>query len=226
MSRMLHHGANPNIKTPTGLSPLHIAAMWGRYQTINVLLDNGAELAVKDQDDMSPLDYAEEAEMNRTQCIDALTRYRLNCKRRLGEFKTKTRVNLNKILGGDVELSTFLSDKQDDVSFDANDDIYALNMTNDEQDLSIMNDTLFQTCTESIANLVSSTMLEGPEPSDSMLTEISELRTGLSKKLLLSLLCITSNGKIKKNAYYSIIISYYFKLPIIFKILNCSEFSS
>ena len=173
VTRMLHHGADPNIKTPTGLSPLHIAAMWGRYQTINVLLDNGANLAVKDHDDMSPLDYAEEAETNKTQCIDALTRYRINCKRKgAGGFKTKTRVNLNKILGGNVELSTFLSDKCDDENDD--NDIYALNMTNDdedEDDVFSMNDTLFQTCNnESINNIITSTMLEGPDPSDSMFT--------------------------------------------------------
>lgn len=170
VTRMLHHGADPNIKTPTGLSPLHIAAMWGRYQTINVLLDNGADLAVKDQDDMSPLDYAEEAETNKTQCIDALTRYRINCKRNSGgRFKFKTRVNLNKILGGNVELSTFLSDKCND---DDNDDIYALNLTNDgDEDVFSMNETLFQTCNdESITNIITSTMLEGPDPSESMFT--------------------------------------------------------
>ena len=177
---MLHHGADPNIKTPTGLSPLHIAAMWGRYQTINVLLDNGANLAVKDHDDMSPLDYAEEAETNKTQCIDALTRYRINCKRRSGGgFKSKTRVNLNKILGGNVELSTFLSDRCGDD--DNNDDVYALNMTNDDDDddenVFSMNETLFQTCIdESITNIITSTMLEGPDPSDSVFT--ADLSTG------------------------------------------------
>lgn len=110
VSRMLYYGANPDVKTPTGLSALHIAAMWGRYQTINVLLDNGADVADKDEDDMSPLDYAEEAEKHKAQCIDALTRYRVNSKRRSRCFLTKSRPNLNKIMGGHVEFSTFLSE--------------------------------------------------------------------------------------------------------------------
>ena len=188
VTRMLHHGADPNIKTPTGLSPLHIAAMWGRYQTINVLLDNGADLAVKDHDDMSPLDYAEEAEANKAQCIDALTRYRINCKRKIGGgFKSKTRVNLNKILGGNVELSTFLSDKQDDVEHG---DIYALNLIDDDdEDGFSMNETLFQTCNEeSVSNIVTSTMLEGPDPSDSLLT--ADVSTGEKPGLYIYIYCL------------------------------------
>lgn len=111
VSRMLYYGANPDVKTPTGLSALHIAAMWGRYETINVLLDNGADVADKDEDDMSALDYAEEAEKYKEQCIDALTRYRVNDKRTNRCFMTKSRPSLNKIMGGHVEFSTFLSER-------------------------------------------------------------------------------------------------------------------
>lgn len=81
VSRMLNCGADPNVKTDTGLSPLHIAAMWGRVDTINLLLDNGANVADKDEDDMSALDYAEEAEEMKYECIDALTRFRPQVKR-------------------------------------------------------------------------------------------------------------------------------------------------
>ena len=61
-----------------GLSPLHIASMWGRVETIDVLLDNGADVTLKDHDDRSALDYAEHAEERRYECMDALTRYREN----------------------------------------------------------------------------------------------------------------------------------------------------
>ena len=52
ISSMLRYGANPDVRTlATGLSPLHIASMWGRVKTIDVLLDNGADVLVKDDDD-------------------------------------------------------------------------------------------------------------------------------------------------------------------------------
>ena len=50
--------------------------MWGRVETIDVLLDNGADVTIKDHDDHSALDYAEHAEERRYECIDALTRWR------------------------------------------------------------------------------------------------------------------------------------------------------
>ena len=109
VSKMLSYGADTNIKTPTGLSPLHIAAMWGRVETINVLLDHGADIAHKDNDDMSALDYAEEAEENKYACIDALTCFRPGINQRNNCFLTKSRFNLHKIVGGNVLLSSFSS---------------------------------------------------------------------------------------------------------------------
>lgn len=107
--RMLSYGADPNVTTPTGLSPLHIAAMWGRVHTINVLLDFGADVLHKDNDDMSALDYADEAEENREECIDALTRYRQTPRRKSntnsGYFVSKSRYNLQKIVGSDPSSS-------------------------------------------------------------------------------------------------------------------------
>ena len=54
-------------------------------------------------------------------------------------------------------------------------------MTNDDDDddenVFSMNETLFQTCIdESITNIITSTMLEGPDPSDSVFT--ADLSTG------------------------------------------------
>ena len=99
VARMLKYGADPNTKTSTGLSPLHIAAMWGRVDTINVLLDNGADVADKDDSDMSALDYAEVADENKYACIDALTEFRGDVKRKSACFKTKSRCCLNRIKG-------------------------------------------------------------------------------------------------------------------------------
>lgn len=108
INKMLNYGADPNTKTPEGLSPLHIAAMWGRVQTLNILLDHGANVAEKDYDDKSALDYAEEAEEMKYECIDALTRFRPKLKTKTKEFKTKSRSNLTKIVGK-TELDTSLN---------------------------------------------------------------------------------------------------------------------
>ena len=57
------------------------------------------------------MDYADEAEENRIECIDALTRYRgMTPMRPTPCFITKSRNNLDKIIGGDVSFSTMSND--------------------------------------------------------------------------------------------------------------------
>ena len=58
---------------------------------------------------MSALDYTAEAEDNREECIDALTRYRPQVKRKNNCFLTKSRFNIDRILGdNDLVFSTTL----------------------------------------------------------------------------------------------------------------------
>ena len=51
--------ANPNlISESDGLTPLHIAAIWGREKLVKQLLENGGDLDVKCCENQTPITYA------------------------------------------------------------------------------------------------------------------------------------------------------------------------
>jgi ankyrin repeat protein len=51
----LEHGANVNIRTTNGRSPLHLAAFWGRLELAKVLLEHKANVDFQDNEGMTPL---------------------------------------------------------------------------------------------------------------------------------------------------------------------------
>ncbi len=55
MEYMLNHGANPNMWTCDGRTPLHIAAQNGRDRMLDILVENGADIDQQDKDGCSPL---------------------------------------------------------------------------------------------------------------------------------------------------------------------------
>ncbi|KAL9977870.1 hypothetical protein ACROYT_G015324 [Oculina patagonica] len=52
---------NPNVKSTEGLTPLHVAALWGRFYNLKILLDNGGDVQETDEDGSNALDFAQEA---------------------------------------------------------------------------------------------------------------------------------------------------------------------
>ena len=55
-------GVSRAVNTRTsgdGLTPLHVAAIWGREECVQLLLENGADPVITDMDDMTPLDHAQ-----------------------------------------------------------------------------------------------------------------------------------------------------------------------
>ena len=48
-----------NTQNGDGFTPLHVAAMWGREESVRLLLERGADPAISDDEDMTPLDYSE-----------------------------------------------------------------------------------------------------------------------------------------------------------------------
>lgn len=48
-----------NARNGDGFTPLHVAALWGREGSVRLLMERGADPAISDNDDMTPLDYSE-----------------------------------------------------------------------------------------------------------------------------------------------------------------------
>lgn len=54
----LRHGGNPNIRSIEGLTPVHIAAAWGRCKILELLLVNGGDPLYLDNEGYSPFHFA------------------------------------------------------------------------------------------------------------------------------------------------------------------------
>ncbi|KAL9986693.1 hypothetical protein ACROYT_G000869 [Oculina patagonica] len=52
---------NPNVKSTEGLTPLHVAALWGRFYNLKILIDNGGDVKEMDEEGSNALDFAQEA---------------------------------------------------------------------------------------------------------------------------------------------------------------------
>ncbi|KAM0729136.1 Ankyrin repeat and LEM domain-containing protein 1 [Formica fusca] len=54
----LRHGGNPNVRSNDGMTPVHVAAAWGRINILKLLLANGGDPLCLDNDGRSPFHYA------------------------------------------------------------------------------------------------------------------------------------------------------------------------
>lgn len=54
----LRHGGNPNVRSNDGMTPVHVAAAWGRTGILELLLANGGDPLRLDNDGRSPFHYA------------------------------------------------------------------------------------------------------------------------------------------------------------------------
>ncbi|XP_066249378.1 ankyrin repeat and LEM domain-containing protein 1-like [Euwallacea similis] len=70
---ILQNGGNPNVRSDDGLTPIHIAAAWGRSEFLELLLKNGGDPEVGDVTRKTPFHYA--AEEGFTDCLNLLKAY-------------------------------------------------------------------------------------------------------------------------------------------------------
>ncbi|XP_057328949.1 putative uncharacterized protein DDB_G0282133 [Microplitis mediator] len=54
----LRHGGDPNVKSTDGMTPVHVAAAWGRVRVLELLLANGGDPLSTDDDGHTPFHYA------------------------------------------------------------------------------------------------------------------------------------------------------------------------
>ena len=71
---------NTNVKSSEGLTPVHVAALWGRIQNLKVLTSCGGNVHELDDEGNNALDFASlSSENNATDCIKFLLEFE-NCK--------------------------------------------------------------------------------------------------------------------------------------------------
>ncbi|XP_015114641.1 uncharacterized protein LOC107039511 [Diachasma alloeum] len=54
----LRHGGDPNVRSIDGMTPVHVAAAWGRVKVLELLLANGGDPLALDDEGRSPFHYA------------------------------------------------------------------------------------------------------------------------------------------------------------------------
>ncbi|XP_048509742.1 uncharacterized protein LOC105692894 isoform X2 [Athalia rosae] len=122
----LRHGGNPNVKSTDGLTPLHVAAAWGRLGVLELLLSNGADPLLVDDDGKCPFHYAfDEAHY---EAVAILGKY---CGKSFDEYSgPKYNLALEKILvtEGDVVAEYAVSEGTCDAT--ATHDVSAFNTKN------------------------------------------------------------------------------------------------
>ncbi|KAJ8686265.1 hypothetical protein QAD02_022059 [Eretmocerus hayati] len=72
----LRHGGNPNVKSVDGMTPVHVAAAWGRATILELLLANGGDPLSVDCDQCSPFHYAFQGE--HYEAVQILSKYCIN----------------------------------------------------------------------------------------------------------------------------------------------------
>jgi len=58
------------------LTSVHVAAAWGNYEFLKLLLLNGGDIGARDDDNQTPLNLAEQE--NHAECVDLLKSWRQN----------------------------------------------------------------------------------------------------------------------------------------------------
>ncbi|KAL1502110.1 hypothetical protein ABEB36_007303 [Hypothenemus hampei] len=75
-NQILQNGGDPNVRSDEGITPVHIAAAWGRSAILDVLLKNGGDPQIRDEGGKTPFIYASEEGFR--ECLELLEKHRPN----------------------------------------------------------------------------------------------------------------------------------------------------
>ncbi|XP_018344368.1 PREDICTED: uncharacterized protein LOC108749870 [Trachymyrmex septentrionalis] len=121
----LRHGGNPNVRSNDGMTPVHVAAAWGRINILQLLLANGGDPLRLDNDGRSPFHYAFDGKY-----FNVVTMLANYCENRQDEDdKPKYNMMLDKVLvtNGDV-IAEYVASK--DMILDEDDKAQKSELTN------------------------------------------------------------------------------------------------
>ncbi|XP_024942046.1 uncharacterized protein LOC107269415 isoform X2 [Cephus cinctus] len=109
----LRHGGNPNIRSVDGMTPVHVAAAWGRIKVLEILLAHGGNPLSLDDDGCSPFHYAYDGAYY--DAIAVLGKY-CGDEDEIDNDKPKYRLTLEKIRinKGDIVEEYVVSDTSED----------------------------------------------------------------------------------------------------------------
>uniref|UniRef100_A0A8C3YHR6 Ankyrin repeat and LEM domain containing 1 n=1 Tax=Catagonus wagneri TaxID=51154 RepID=A0A8C3YHR6_9CETA len=69
LGALLRGGGDPNARSAEALTPLHVAAAWGCRRGLELLLSQGADPALRDQDGLRPVDLAKQQGHQNCVCV-------------------------------------------------------------------------------------------------------------------------------------------------------------
>ncbi|XP_046661888.1 uncharacterized protein LOC124355029 isoform X2 [Homalodisca vitripennis] len=92
----LQHGADPNVRSEDGLTPVHLAAMWGCPEVLQVLLASGGDPWLVDCFNKNAFHYAQSEGQH--ECYKILTRHCDPKRRPPGHSKAPYQLNLKRVV--------------------------------------------------------------------------------------------------------------------------------